>query len=87
MHLSSLKHFVLSLFSLMLVCRAGDQTGKIKWRSGVTCALSAEKSGIFKKTGRKHAGQIVWHLDAFKAKAELQRYWIADSEDHDQAQS
>lgn len=69
----------------MLACRASDQTGKTKWRSGVTCALSAEKSGIFKKTGRKHAGQIVWQLDAFKAKAELQRYWIADCEDQPQS--
>lgn len=58
----------------MLSCRDSDQTGKVKWRSGVTCALSAEKSGIFKKTGTKQAGQIVWQLDAFKAKAELQRY-------------
>lgn len=64
----------------MLSCRDSDQTGKVKWRSGVTCALSAEKSGIFKKTGRKHAGQIVWQLDAFRAKAEVQRHLIAENQ-------
>lgn len=55
-------------------CRDTDQSGKVRWRNGVTCALSAEKSGIFKKTGRKREGQIVWCLDEFKAKSELKRY-------------
>ncbi|KAL3148404.1 hypothetical protein ABBQ38_013861 [Trebouxia sp. C0009 RCD-2024] len=59
-----------------------DQTGKVRWRTGVTCALSADKSGIFKKTGRKHEGQIVWQLDNFKAKFELQRYSIAEGQPH-----
>ena len=63
-----------------MTCREKDQTGKVRWRIGVTCALSADKSGIFKKTGRKQAGQIVWQLDGFKAKSELQRYSVAEDQ-------
>jgi hypothetical protein len=38
--------------------------------------LSAEKSGIFQKTGRKQEGQIVWQLDEFKATNELKRHAV-----------
>lgn len=55
-------------------CRETDQAGKVKWQNRVTCALSAVKSGIFKKTGCKREGQIVWQLDTFKAKTELRRH-------------
>ena len=79
MHVT-LQHCVAPQQYFYAVCRESDQTGKVKWRSGVTCALSAEKSGIFKKTGRKHAGQIVWQLDAFRAKAEVQRHLIAENQ-------
>ena len=75
-----LKRLVLPLTGSILTRREKDQTGKVRWRLGVTSALSADKSGIFKKTGRKHAGQIVWHLDGFKAKSELQRYSIAEEQ-------
>lgn len=53
-----------------------DKLGKVRWRSSITCALSAEKSGIFKKTGRKQEGQIVWQLDDFKATNELKRHAV-----------
>ena len=59
---------------LCCMCRDADQNGKIRWRNGVGCALSAEKSGIFQKTGKKQGGQIVWHLDSFKAQNELRRH-------------
>ena len=60
--------------STCLLFREADQKGKIRWRNGVLCSLSAEKSGIFLKTGRKQAGQIVWCLDSFKAQNELNRH-------------
>ncbi|DBA92885.1 TPA: hypothetical protein ACH3X1_003055 [Trebouxia sp. C0004] len=53
-----------------------DKLGKVRWRSSITCALSAEKSGIFQKTSRKQEGQIVWQLDDFKATNELKRHAI-----------
>lgn len=54
--------------------READQGGRIRWRSGVTCAVSADKAGIFQKTGVKQCGQIVWRLDTFKAQHELSRH-------------
>ncbi|DBB13625.1 TPA: hypothetical protein ACH3X3_000646 [Trebouxia sp. C0006] len=53
-----------------------DKLGKVRWRSSVACTLSAEKSGIFQKTGRKQEGQIVWQLDEFKATNELKRHAV-----------
>lgn len=53
-----------------------DKLGKVRWRSSITCALSAEKTGIFQKTGRKQEGQIVWQLDEFKATNELKRHAV-----------
>ncbi|KAA6427287.1 MAG: hypothetical protein FRX49_03044 [Trebouxia sp. A1-2] len=51
-----------------------DKLGKVRWRSSITCVLSAEKSGIFQKTGRKQEGHIVWQLDEFRATNELKRH-------------
>ena len=56
--------------------RETDKLGKVRWRSSVACTLSAEKSGIFQKTGRKQEGQIVWQLDEFKATNELKRHAV-----------